>query len=453
MNQVNLNESILLTIKRLGINGEGIGYYKRLAVFVNGALPQEVVEVKIVDVKDKYAVGEITKIKQKSPHRIEPKCQYFGKCGGCQLQHLSYPEQLKEKRNIVIEAFERYYEGDLSKIKFYDTIGMDNPWNYRNKTSLPVRHDGERVVVGMYAQDTNRVIYIDDCYIENDFIQKTREEILDILTKSNVDIYNPKTHTGSLKYLIIRGFEDTKQVQVTFVMTNEDKKLIKVLKSLNVTSANYSINNDPKSIEMFGETVINVAGKEAIEGKLNELKFLISPKAFFQLNSEQTLVLYDEIKKACRLTGVEKVLDCYCGIGSIGMTLAPFAKEVRGIDTNKEGIEDANLFAKMNKINNAKFYAGNILPFMGQFAEDGFIPDIVVVDPPRKGLDNNFINYLKQSKIKKIVYVSCNPATLAKNLDHMKEYSIRFVKPLDMFPQTANVETVALLSLKVSAKK
>lgn len=445
MNQVKVNELILITIKRLGINGEGIGYYKRQAIFVKNAIPGEVVEVKITEAKEKYAIGEITKVKEASPKRVEPKCQYFGKCGGCQIQHLSYDEQLKQKRNLVMEAFDRYYEGDTSKIKFHETLGMEDPWKYRNKTSLPVRHNGERVVVGMYAEDSNRLIYIDDCYIENDLIQKTREEILDTLTKANVDIYNPKTHTGSLRYLIIRGFEETQEVQVTFVLTKEDKKLINILKKLNVTSANYSINNDPKSIEMFGETVVNVAGKEAIEGRLNNLKFLISPKAFFQLNSKQTVTLYEEIKKACRLTGEELVLDCYCGIGSIGMTLAPFAKEVRGIDTNKEGIEDANLFAKLNNIDNSKFYTGNILPHMNQFAQEGFVPDIVVVDPPRKGLDINFINYLKKSEIKKIIYVSCNPATLAKNLNHLKEYSIRYVKPVDMFPQTANVECITLL--------
>jgi 23S rRNA (uracil-5-)-methyltransferase RumA len=445
-NQVKMNETILITIKRLGINGEGIGYYKRLAVFVDNALPGEVVEVKIIDAKEKYATGEIIKYKVKSPHRIEAPCAYYGKCGGCQLQHLAYPEQLKEKKNMVIEAFERYYDGDISKIKFYDTIGMENPWAYRNKSSLPVRHNGEKVVVGMYAKNSNRLIYIDNSLVENDLIEKTRKEILDILSTSSVDIYNSKTHTGSLKYLVIRAFEETGEVQVTFILTNEDKKLINILKKLKVTSANYSINNDPKSIEIFGDQVVNVAGSETIEGRLNDLKFLISPKAFFQLNSKQTAVLYDEIKRACRLKGDEKVLDAYCGIGSIGMTLAPFVKEVRGIDTNREGIADANLFAQINRINNADFYAGNILPYMNQFAQDGFIPDVIVVDPPRKGLELNFINYLQKNVIKKIVYVSCNPSTLAKNLNHLqKEYSIKYVTPVDMFPQTANVECITLL--------
>src|SRR5690554_5550503 len=199
MNQLNINQTILLTIKRLGINGEGIGYYKRLAVFVDNAIPGEVVEVKITETKDKYAIGELIKIKEASPERVSPPCQYFGTCGGCQIQHLSYPEQLRQKQLLLIEAFNRYYQGDLHKIKFYDTLGMDDPWHYRNKSSLPVRHDGKKVVVKMYAKNSNHLVYIDKSIVENELITKKSQEILDILTKANVDIYNPRTQSGSLR--------------------------------------------------------------------------------------------------------------------------------------------------------------------------------------------------------------------------------------------------------------
>lgn len=442
-----VNDKILLTIKRIGINGEGIGFYKRKAVFVENGLPGEVVEVKITKVLDKYAEGEIVKFKTKSPHRIEAPCKYYHKCGGCQLQHLSYPYQLHEKRNILIESFERYYDGDISRITFHEMIGMDNPWRYRNKSSLPVRHDGDKVVVGMYAKKSNHLVYIEDSLVENNLISNVRTNILDILTKSNVDIYNPRTKTGSLRYLVIRGFEETNEVQVTFILSRFDKKLINILKKLDVTSANYSINADQRSVDIFGDTVINVAGKEMIEGRLGDLKFEISPQAFFQLNTKQSLTLYEEINKAANLTGKEKVLDCYCGIGSIAMYLAKDCEEVRGIDNNKAGIEDANRFAKLNNIKNAKFYAGNILPYLHQFKDKGFVPDVLIVDPPRKGLDLNLINYLKGSNIKKIVYVSCNTSTLAKNLNHLKkEYRVEYVTPVDMFPQTSHVECVTLMS-------
>ena len=448
MYQVKLNDSILLTIKRIGINGEGVGFYKKQTIFVDNALPGEIVEVKIVDAKEKYAIGEITKFKQKSPNRVNPKCPYYEKCGGCQLQHLSYDAQLEEKKNIVIESFARYYDGSLEKIKFKETIGNENPWNYRNKSSLPCRHDGEKVVVGMYAKNSNHLVFIDDCIIENEVIKKTRDEILSFLTRERVNVYNPKTHMGTLRYIVIRSFSE-EEVQVTFVLYKEDPKFIKTISKLNVKSVNYSINSDAKSIEIFGPKIINVKGKEAIEGKIGGLKFKISPKAFFQLNTKQTVVLYDEIKKACRLTGEENILDCYCGIGSIGLYLADQAKEVRGIDVNIDGIKDANEFAKLNDIKNAKFYNGNILPHLNQFEKEGFVPDIVVVDPPRKGLELNIINYFQKKKIKKIVYVSCNPATLAKNINHLqKEYMIRYVQPIDMFPHTAGVECVVVLERK-----
>lgn len=443
------NDLILLTIKRLGINGEGIGFYKRQVVFVNNALPGEVVEVKIVEANDKYVKGEITKFKKTTANRIEAKCPYFGKCGGCQLQHLSYEAQLIEKKNIVMEAFNRYYDGNPSKIKFLDTISMDYPWGYRNKSSLPTRHDGENVVVGMYAINSNKLVYINDCPIENQKINETRKMILDILDREKVDIYNPKDHSGALRYLVIRAFPNSDDVQVCFVLTKEDKKLINVLKKLPVKSANYSINSDLKEVNIFGKEVVNVNGEKMINGVLGDLEFKISPQAFFQLNTVQTVKLYDKIKEACNLTGKEKVLDCYCGIGSIGMYLADKALEIRGIDTNGEGIENAKEFALMNKVKNAKFYKGDILPHLHQFEKNGFIPDVLVVDPPRRGLELNIINYLQTSKIKRIVYVSCNPATLAKNINHLqKNYVVKYVQPIDMFPHTANVEAVCLLERK-----
>ena len=449
--QLKKDDVILLTIKRLGINGEGIGFYKRQVVFVPNALVGEVVEVKIVEANEKYVYGEITKIKEKSKDRIEPLCPYFGKCGGCQLQHLVYHAQLKEKKDLVIEAFNRYYDGDVSKIKFYDTIPMKrngelSPFAYRNKSSLPLRHDGEKVVAGMYAINSNKLVYIDNCVIENDTINKVRKDILHVLSKANVSIYNPKTGMGSLRYLVIRAFPNSDEVQVTFVLTKEDNKIINVLKSLKYASLNYNINSDKDSIEIFTGDVINVGGKKEIKGMLDTLSFAISPQAFFQLNTIQTVHLYEEIRKACDLKGTENVLDCYCGIGSIGMYLSKYAKSIRGIDVNSEGIDNANNFVLENDVKNAKFYKGNILPHLHQFEKEGYNIDVLIVDPPRKGLDLNLINYLQKSRIPKIVYVSCNPATLAKNINHLqKSYHIEYVQPFDMFPETSHVESVCLL--------
>ena len=449
MNSLAINDSILLTVKRLGINGEGIGYYKKLAVFIPQGIPGEIVEVKIVEVKDKYAIGEITKIKKSSPARVKPVCPYFGKCGGCTLQHISYPMQLNEKLNIVIESFNRYYDGDVSKIKFNAPMGAKNIYGYRNKTSLPLRFDGEKVVSGLYALDTNKLVYVDKCVLENKIVQDTLKLVLDYLTKNKASIYNPHLHQGIIREVVIRGFEESDEVQVTFILTKEDKQTIEYLKKLPVTSVNYSVNSDFKAVDIFGPKVINLSGKEKIRGKLNDLSFDISPKAFFQLNIEQTKVLYERIRDLANLDGTQNVIDCYCGIGTIGMWLAPFAKEVRGIDINKDGINDANSFAEANGIKNAKFYSGNVLPHLNQFKEKGFLPDILIVDPPRKGLDLNLIHYLQKGEMKKIIYVSCNPSTLVKNINHLnKVYKIESVDTIDLFSFTSHVECIVTLSLK-----
>jgi 23S rRNA (uracil-5-)-methyltransferase RumA len=449
-NQLKVNDIVLITIKKIGINGEGVGYYKRLAVFVEGALVDEEVEIIITEMKERYAFGEITKIKKKSPHRVEEKHPILAKCGGVTMQHMTYAEQLVQKRNMLIGAFEQYYEGDLSKVKFYDTLGMEDSWEYRNKTQLPVRHDGEKVVVGMYQHKTNRLVYLDELNIENKLVQSAMKDILKYLTDSSIDVYNPRFKQGNLRYIIIRGFEETNEVQATFVLMKEEQRIINILKKItkldNIKSVNYTINSDPKSIEIINNKVINIAGVDKIKGKLGKLDLLISPEAFFQLNTKQSIVMYDEVIKAANLKGFEKVLDLYCGIGSIGLYLADKVKEVKGIDNNRDNIENAREFAKMNGIENSEFHYGEILPHLHSLSEKGYFPDVVIVDPPRRGMELNILNYLRVNKVRKIIYVSCNPATLAKNINHLqKSYDLKYVVPLDMFPNTPQVESISLL--------
>lgn len=446
---LNINDLILLTIKRLGINGEGIGYYKRLAVFVEGAIPDEVVEVKVTDLQEKYVYAEIVKFKSKSPDRVEPRAPKLMK-SGLSLQHIKYDKQLELKKQSIVEAFERYYDGNFEKIKLHNMIGMENPWEYRNKTALPVRHDGDKVVVGMYEHNTNRLIYMDDFVVENKLVQKALKDILEYLTKAQINVYNPRFQQGNLRNIIIRGFEETGEVQVTFVLMEEEPRILNIFKQIlkidNIKSVNYTINNDTKAIEIINNKVINIAGKEKINGKLGRLDFEISPDSFFQLNTKQSTVLYDQIIKSAYIKGYEKVLDLYCGIGSIGLYLADKVTEVRGIDNNEENIRNAKDFASKNNINNASFYYGNILPHLNKFGKEGFVPDILIVDPPRKGMDLGLLNYLQKAKIKKIVYVSCNPSTLAKNVNHLqKSYDLKFIVPVDMFPNTPHIEAVCLL--------
>lgn len=452
-NVLNKNQEVLLTIKRTGINGEGIGYYKRLAVFVPFTIPSEEVVVRMSDVKEKYAIGKAVKFKTTSLNRVTPPCKYYEQCGGCQLLHIKYEEQGKLKKQIVEESFSRYYNGTLNPKIFKDTIIQENPWHYRNKAKLPVRYDGEKLVTGLYAFDSNKLVYIEDCLVEREDIRKAVKEICEFLTKYQVIAYNPKSKEGILRHLVIRSSSITGDIQVTLILFKKDQRTINIASDLikidKVKSVYVSINDNPDAIENFGTDTFKVVGNDTICEKLGPYKFELLPAAFFQLNCEQTEKLYSTIVNVAKLHKEEKVVDAFCGVGTIGIWLSKYVDEVRGIDINKEGIKNAIQNAKLNNVSNARFYSGDIITCLTKWRKEGFIPDVLVVDPPRTGLDLRLINYLQQFPVKKIVYVSCNPATLAKNCNHLqKKYHILQIQPLDMFPQTCNVETVVMLSLR-----
>lgn len=450
MNIINKNQEILLTIKRVGINGEGIGYYKRLAVFVPYAIPGEEVIVRITEVYDKYAKGILLKYKDSpSENRVNPTCPYFESCGGCNLSHMNYETQLKTKKALVMEAFDRYFDATLNPKIFKDTIGMEAPAYYRNKVKLPVRYDGGKLITGLYESGTNRLVYINNCEIEKKDIREAVNRILNHLTKSEVIAYEPRTKEGILRHLVLRSSSLTNEIQVTLILYKNDARTIKIAKELinidNIVSVYISINGDEDAIESFGETTLLI-GKPTITEKIGDLEFNLLPTSFFQLNLIQTEKLYQEVQRIAKLTGNENVIDGYCGVGTIGLWLAKDAKEVRGIDNNKEAIINANENAKINNINNAKFYFGNLLPHLNKFKSVGFKPDIFVVDPPRKGMELSLIKYLQDNPVNTLIYVSCNPSTLAKNCNHLNsKYQILSIQPLDMFPQTSEVETVVLL--------
>lgn len=443
-----------LTIKRLGINGEGVGYFKKQVVFVPGALPGEEVVVEAVKVEPKFAQAKIKNIRKPSPFRVQPKCQVYEECGGCQLQHLDYGQQLKEKRDIVIQALERYTRLPVEHLDVRETLGMENPWNYRNKSQFQVGQKDGKILAGLYGMDSHRLINIDQCAVQHVKTNKAIGTVKKILQRLQIPIYNEKTKKGIVRTIVARVGVQTRELQIVLITATKDlpkKELIieEIRKRLpEVKSIMQNINGQKTSL-IFGEETVNLAGKDFIQETLGDLSFELSARTFFQLNPEQTVVLYNEVKKAAGLTGKEKVADAYCGVGTIGLWLADQAAEIRGMDVISESIKDAKKNAARHGIKHAKYEVGKAETLLPKWAKEGWKPDCLIVDPPRTGLDDKLLNTILQNKPKKVVYVSCNPSTLAKDIQVLSQnYKVEYIQPVDMFPQTSHVECCALIKLK-----
>jgi 23S rRNA (uracil-5-)-methyltransferase RumA len=452
---MNEGQTILLSIKRIGINGEGIGFYKRQVVFVPGALPGEEIEVEITKVFPNRGEGKIKKIKKKSKHRVTPPCPIYEPCGGCQLQHLAYPAQLKEKGDLVAQAFERYTKIQKKDLPIGKTIGMKEPWSYRNKSQFQVGTIDQNVIAGLYSSNTHKLINIDHCLVQHEDTNIVTNKVKQIIQDLNIQVYNEKKRSGSIRTIVVRTAFKTDEIQLVIITAQEDfpkKELLfnEIKKRLpQVTSCVQNVNEEKTSL-IFGNKTEGIYGKETITEHLGNLSFELSARAFFQLNPSQTVKLYDEVKKQAKLTGKEKVVDAYCGSGTIGMWLASGAKEVRGMDMIKESIIDAQKNAQKHGIKNAKYETGKAEELLPKWVKEGWRPDVIVVDPPRTGCDETFLKTVAQIKPKRMVYVSCNPSTLAKDV-HMlisKGFEVEQVTPVDMFPQTAQVEAVCTLVLK-----
>lgn len=443
-----------LTIKRLGINGEGVGYFKRKVVFVPGALPGEEIVAEATNVQNSFIEGKVKKIRRSSPDRVAPPCPVFDKCGGCQLQHLKYDAQLREKRDIIIQAFEKYTKLDMSKLDVRPTMGMENPWNYRNKSQLQVGVEKQKVIAGLYGMNSHELIDITECKVQHEGTNKVSQVVKQILQELQIPIYNERTRKGLIRTIVTRVGIETGELQVVLITTKQEipkiELLIKKIKQRlpEVKSIMQNINGEKTSL-IFGERTLHLAGKETIQEVLGDLQFELSARAFFQLNPTQTVKLYDEVKKAAALTGKEKVVDAYCGVGTIGLWLAKEVGEIRGMDVIQESIEDARKNAKSHGFFAAKYEVGKAENVIPKWLKEGWKPDVVVVDPPRVGLDNGLLETIRKVKPKKVIYVSCNPSTLAKDVAALEKfYKVEYLQPVDMFPHTSHVECIARLTLK-----
>lgn len=447
------DQEVLITIKRLGINGEGIGYYKRKAVFVPGVIPPEEVVVKITDVTERYAKGEVVRIKVKAQKRVKPFCKHFGTCGGCQTMHIDYEEQLLLKEEMLQQTIDRYSGLDVSKLKFNDMVGMNSPKYYRYKSQMPVRNTKNGITTGLYEINTNNLIPIIDCPIHSDNINFVNRKVMEICDENNVNAFDTQTMRGLLRYIVVREANHTGEIQVTLVITIFNKVLHDVAKQImkipNVVSVGISKNKDKSNVEVFGEEVEILAGKNTISEGIGNVIYDLKPKAFFQLNPAQAVKMYAHIKKNIDFTKEPTIIDAYCGAGAITMYLAPDAKRVIGIDMSKESIYSALHNRKVNKFTNVDFVHDEVKSALPRVYNKGVVPDVLVIDPPRSGIDFKTLDILTRKVIDKIIYVSCNPSTLAKNLKVLsKKYKVESITPFDMFPQTSHIESVTVLIKK-----
>ncbi|SEO05211.1 23S rRNA (uracil1939-C5)-methyltransferase [Amphibacillus marinus] len=445
------NELVTIQFEDMTHEGNGVGKINGYPIFVPNVIPGEIAKVKAIKVKKNFAIGKLIELEHVSPERVDPPCDVYLQCGGCQLQHMSYQLQLEMKQKQVENALKKI--GHIQHVKVEPTIGMEDPWRYRNKVQIPVGEKAGELITGFYRQKSHDIIEgMDRCIITSEVNDRMVEAVRAIASKLGISAYDEQTHRGILRHIMVRTGENTGQTMIVLVTrTNElphKKKLIEQLTQNfpSITSIMQSVNQERTNV-ILGRRTKCLWGKEYIYDTIGEIKFAISAKSFYQVNPTQTKALYDKTLAFANLTGGETVIDAYCGIGTISLFLAERAKKVYGVEIVPEAIEDAKQNAKLNGIRNTEFVVGQAEKVMPWWTAQGLKPDVIVVDPPRKGCDEALLQAMLQMKPDRIVYVSCNPSTLARDLQILEDggYQTQKVQPVDMFPQTAHVETLVKL--------
>ena len=447
------NEEYIVDIIDNGFQGEGIAKINGITVFIDQALKGEKVKIKILKVQTNFAYGKILEILEKSNNRINEECSTYKRCGGCNLRHIKYEETLNIKKTIVENCM---YKALKREVLVNDVIGMENPLYYRNKLQYPVGIDKEQnVIMGVYSSRTHNIIPTKECFIQNKECQIIANDIFEFIKQNNISAYNEELLEGTVRHIIIRIGVKTNEILVTLVLNDnnlkKEKELIKFLteKHTNIKSIVKNFNTKNTNVILGNKTEV-IYGDGYIYDILGDYKFKISPLSFYQVNPIQTEILYNTAIESLDNKNDDIALDLYCGIGTIGIFASKYFKKLYGIEIVEQAIEDAKYNAKINGIENIEFFAGDVEKILPKIIQrDNIKPNIVFVDPPRKGLDQKTIQVLKELEPSKIIYISCNPATLARDISLLEEkYELGKVQPVDMFPYTSHVECCALLCLK-----
>ena len=446
------NDLVTLEIEDCGIDGEGIGKADGFTVFVKDAVIGDTVTAKIIKAKKNYGYGRLMEVLKPSPYRVEPKCEFARQCGGCQLQALSYDQQLVFKTNKVKGHLERI--GGFTDIPMEPIIGMDELFHYRNKAQFPVGRNKEgKIVTGFYAGRTHNIIENRDCALGVAENKEVLDRVIAHMEKYGIEPYNEATGKGLVRHVLIRYGYFTKEVMVCLILNGnkipKEELLVKSLCEIpGMTSITINVNKKHSNV-ILGEEIRLLWGQEYITDRIGDISYQISPLSFYQVNPMQTQKLYAKALEYADLHGEETVWDLYCGIGTISLFLAQKAKFVRGVEIVPAAIENAKENAKLNGLENTEFFVGKaeeVLP--REYKKNGVYADVIVVDPPRKGCDETLLETMVEMNPERIVYVSCDSATLARDLKYLCErgYELRKVCPVDQFGMTVHVETVVLLS-------
>ena len=442
---VQKNDELIVTIDSLTNEGQGVARVEGYAVFIVGALVGEEVKAHIIKVMPTYAIAKAIEIRKPSPDRVRPACPVFAQCGGCSLWHLSYPAQLRQKQQWVEDALTRL--GGFSGVPMQPIVGMEEPTRYRNKGSFPFGAAGNGAVFGFYAERSHRLVPFSDCLIQDERIVDATRRVAAWANACGVPVYDETTGEGQLRHVVARTTASG-ELMVVVVTKGQLKKSNDLLSFLEDVDSVWHNENAKDTNVIFGDRFTLLFGKAALTETIGEKRFSVSPQSFLQVNRIQTQALYETAREFLAAKPEETIVDAYCGVGTISLFIAGDCKRVIGVEQVAPAIEDAKANAKENGIANAEFVCGNVEDVLPRLISGDTKIDAIVLDPPRKGCEEAALTAIVKSSADRLVYVSCNPATLARDCKYLSEhgFALSAVRPVDMFPQTCHVETVVLMS-------